>query len=103
MKKLFAIFLSVLFLSNGLSASAELSEDDINGASDPHFPIISAPFGFVRGAALGTRAVAGALGDEDGVLEGLVGFIIGAPIGAVSGTVAGLFGGPFSNKKSDKE
>lgn len=53
--------------------------------------LVGTTTGLVRGAVKGTKAVAGALGDEDGAGETLAGVIFGAAPGAVvHGTVGGL-------------
>ncbi len=56
--------------------------------------LVGTTTGLVRGAAKGTKAVAGALGDEKGAGETLAGVIFGAAPGAVvHGTVGGLLWG----------
>ena len=53
--------------------------------------LVGTTTGLVRGAVKGTKAVAGALGDEDGAAETLVGVAVGAaPDGVVHGLVGGL-------------
>ena len=53
--------------------------------------LVGATTGMVRGAVKGTKAVAGALGDEKGAGETLAGVLIGAaPGAAVHATVGGL-------------
>lgn len=52
--------------------------------------LVGLPVGMWRGSIKGTKAVAGALGDEDGAGETLAGVIFGAAPGAV---VHGLVGG----------
>ncbi len=52
--------------------------------------LVGTTTGLVRGAVKGTKAVAGALGDEDGAGETLAGIVFGAAPGAV---VHGLVGG----------
>ncbi len=56
--------------------------------------LVGATTGLVRGAVKGTKAVAGALGDEDGVGETLAGITFGAaPGAAVHSLVGGLLWG----------
>lgn len=56
--------------------------------------LVGTTTGFVRGAVKGTKAVAGALGDEHGTGETLVGLAIGAAPGAlVHGVAGGLLWG----------
>ena len=53
--------------------------------------LVGTTTGLVRGAVNGPKAVAGALGDENGPVESLVGIAIGAaPGAAVHGTLAGI-------------
>ena len=53
--------------------------------------LVGTTTGLLRGAVKGTRAVAGALGDEHGTVESVAGFAIGAaPGAAVHGTLGGL-------------
>jgi len=53
--------------------------------------VVGTTAGLIRGAVKGTKAVAGALGDEDGAIESLVGLALGAaPGGAVHATLAGI-------------
>ena len=53
--------------------------------------IVGTATGLVRGAVKGTKAVAGALGDENGSLETLAGLAVGAaPGAAVHATAGGL-------------
>jgi hypothetical protein len=51
--------------------------------------LVGTATGLVRGAVKGTKAVAGALGDEDGAGETLAGIIFGAAPGAVVHAVVG--------------
>ncbi len=51
--------------------------------------LVGTTTGLVRGAVKGTKAVAGALGDEDGAGETLAGVIFGAAPGAVVHAVYG--------------
>lgn len=98
-KKILLVMVSALLLAPCGPAFAKKSKDPAKQKSSHHFrhiPIISAPIGFVRGAHMGTKAFAGALGDENGALESTLGFVLGAPLGAVAGTVSSIFGGPFS-------
>ena len=56
--------------------------------------LVGTTTGLIRGAVKGTKAVAGALGDEDGAGETLAGLALGAvPGAAVHGTVGGLMWG----------
>lgn len=56
--------------------------------------VVGTTTGFIRGAVKGTKAVAGALGDENGAGETLAGFIFGAaPGAAVHATAGGLLWG----------
>lgn len=56
--------------------------------------LVGTTTGLVRGAVKGTKAVAGALGDEDGAGETLAGLVFGAgPGAAVHATVGGLLWG----------
>ena len=57
--------------------------------------VVGATTGLIRGAVHGTKAVAGALGDEDGAGETLVGLALGAAPGAAVHAVVGslLWGG----------
>jgi hypothetical protein len=57
--------------------------------------LVGTTAGLFRGAVKGTKAVAGALGDEDGAGETLVGIILGAAPGAAIHAVVGglLWGG----------
>ena len=53
--------------------------------------LVGVPVGLWRGAIRGTKAVAGALGDENGAGETLAGIIFGAaPGAAIHATVGGL-------------
>ena len=53
--------------------------------------LVGTTTGLFRGAVKGTKAVAGALGDEDGAAETLAGVVFGAAPGAVvHATVGGL-------------
>lgn len=51
--------------------------------------LVGTTSGFIRGAVKGTRAVAGALGDEDGAVETVAGIALGAGPGAAVHAVAG--------------
>lgn len=56
--------------------------------------VVGTTTGLIRGAVKGTKAVAGALGDEDGAGETLVGLALGAaPGAAVHAAVGGLLWG----------
>lgn len=57
--------------------------------------VVGTTTGLIRGAVKGTKAVAGALGDEDGAGEQLVGLALGAAPGAAIHAVVGglLWGG----------
>lgn len=53
--------------------------------------LVGTTAGLIRGASIGTKAVAGALGDEDGAGETLLGFAVGAaPGAAIHGVIGGL-------------
>ena len=53
--------------------------------------LVGTTTGLIRGAVKGTKAVAGALGDENGAVETLAGFAVGAaPGGVVHGALGGL-------------
>ncbi|MBI2995914.1 MAG: hypothetical protein HYY52_04340 [Candidatus Melainabacteria bacterium] len=58
--------------------------------------LVGTTTGIVRGAIKGTKAVAGALGDEDGAVETLAGLAVGAAPGAA---VHGLLGGTLWTAK----
>ena len=56
--------------------------------------LVGSTAGLIRGAVKGTKAVADALGDEDGAGETLVGLAVGAaPGAAIHATVGGLLWG----------
>ena|SRR3989338_329101 len=56
--------------------------------------VVGTTTGLIRGAEKGAKAVAGALGDEDGAGETLAGWVFGAaPGAAVHATVGGLLWG----------
>ena len=53
--------------------------------------LVGTTTGLIRGAQKGTKAVAGALGDEDGAVETVAGLAIGAaPGGVIHGTLGGF-------------
>ena len=52
--------------------------------------LVGTTTGLIRGAVKGTKAVAGALGDEDGAVESIAGIALGAAPGAA---IHGLLGG----------
>ena len=56
--------------------------------------LVGTTSGLIRGAIKGTKAVAGALGDEKGAIETLAGLALGAaPGGAVHGLLGGILWG----------
>ena len=114
MRKKLASALMVASALAGLTVAPSYADDESTFQTIVQFPVrvvgsatgtvVGVPLGMfkdgVKGYIMGTKWVAGKLGDEDGTYQNWWGGVFGGPFGAVGGTAYGAFDGAVHGMKA---